>query len=348
MSLDTLKDQLKNNNIGTLYLFYGEEEYLKKYYLEQIEKKLIDDAMREMNYTLLDGKVSVNDIISNCCNMPFFSEKKVVLVKNSGLFKPTKKEAEEKPSKASKSAKKATPTEELMDFLKEIPEHACLVFYEAEVDKRLKLLDVLKKQGVVVEFELQKPAELVKWVVKFFKSEKKEIMQETAAYFVENSEQTMTEMMNEMKKLLLFCNLKETISLEDIKTICTRSIHGRIFDLMDAIVEKNSSLAIKLLDDMIMMKEPIQKILFMIAKQFRQMYEIKLLKESGASPGDAASKMSIPPFTATKLFKHCSPFTKEQLSRALNLCLEMDEGIKTGKIKDRMAAELIILEFGAL
>lgn len=346
MSLEILKDQIKKNSLQNLYLFYGPEDYLKKHYIEQIEKLLIDESMKDMNMVIVDGKTDAGLIISNCETMPFFAEKKLVIVKNSGLFKPSKKESEEKSSKAkAKTAKKLTAAEEISEYLKKLPDHVCLIFYEEEVDKRLKLLDAIKKNGLIVEFPLQKPIDIIKWAMKFIKSNGKEISHEDAAYLIENSEPYMTDVMNELKKLVQFCGDRQLISINDILKVCTRTIHGRIFDLMDAIVEKNVSLALKLLDDMVVLKEPIPKILFMVAKQFRQMYEMKLLKEEGITSNVAAGKMGISPYTATKLINHCTPFSKEKIKKAMELCVEMDEAIKTGLIKDRIATELIISTF---
>ena len=199
MSMDILKKELKENNIRNVYLFYGPEEYLKKYYIDTITQQLLSSDDMELNYSCTDGKIEADSVIQNCETLPVFCEKKVIIVKNSGLFKSEGKGAKGK----------------LEEYLTSIPEYTCLIFVENEVDKRLKLVNSIKKSGMVVEFAYQKPADLVKWVIKVVKSYKKDIVPLAASYIVENSEYSMTELLNEINKLIVFAADKKDISLDD-------------------------------------------------------------------------------------------------------------------------------------
>jgi len=221
----------------------------------------------------------------------------------------------------------------------------CLVFYEEEIDKRLKLVEIIKKNGLVVEFAFQKPAELTKWVVKVFKAFNKDIDMMTASQLVDSSELGMNEILNEINKVVLFVGDRTRVTAKDIEEVCTRSIKGRIFDLTDAIAGKDGSRAIKLLDDMVILKEPIPKILYMITRQFRQILEMKLLMEKGLSVNEAASQMGITPYAAGKVLKQSKSFTVDTLKRAIEQSLELDIAVKTGMINDRIAVELLISEF---
>jgi len=337
MSIDILKNNIKNNKIRNLYLFYGPEEYLKKYYLEAIERILLKEDLKVLNRVVIDGKADINGIMDNCEAMPVFSEKKVVIVKNSGFFKPG--------SKDGKEAKKKPAGDDFITCLQNIPGHTCLVFYESEIDKRLKAVDVIKNSGLVVEFAYQKPAELVKWVIKVFRSFNKEIDTMTASMLVDNSELDMNEILNEVNKITSFVGEKVQVEASDIEKACSKSIKSRIFDLTDAIAEKNSQRALKVLNEMIILKEPLPRILFMITRQFRHILEMKLLSSEGLSMNEAASRMGIAPYAAGKVLKQSKSFTVDELKRAIEECLHMDEAVKTGKISDRIAAELLITEF---
>jgi DNA polymerase III subunit delta len=337
MSIDLLKDDIKNKKIKNLYLFYGPEEYLTKYYLESIEKLLLSEDMKTLNRIILDGKVDIKKIIEACETMPVFSEKKVVIVKNSGLLKAKKKTEDDSKGKGADDS--------LSSYLTGMPEYTCLIFYEEEIDKRVKVIDTIKKNGLIVEFSFQKPAELVRWVVKAFKSYGKDIDTFSASQFVENCEQGMTEILNEINKVALYLGDKTKVTDSVIEKICTKSIKGRIFDLTDAIAEKNAGKSLKLLNDMIVLKEPIPKILFMITRQFRQILEMKLLNNEGLNTSLSASKMGITPYAAGKIAKQTKSFDVETLKEAIEESLEMDLAIKTGKIDERIAVELLISRF---
>ena len=343
MSIDILKDDIKNNKIRNLYLFYGNEEYLKKHYIDSIEKCILSEELKALNRVVLEGKVDARKIMDNCETLPVFSERKLVVVKNSGLFK-SKKKSDEGEGKG----KGKLQNDDLASYLKNTPPYTCLVFYEAEIDKRIKVVDAIKKNGLLVEFPYQKPAELVKWVAKVFKSYKKEIEPSTAAQLVDYGEQGMNEILNEICKVALFMGDRTRVASGDIEKVCTKSIKSRIFDLTDAIAGGDRTRALKLLDDMVVLREPLPKILFMITRQFRQILEMKLLKDAHLGLEQAAAKMGITTYAAGKIFKQTQSFTVGKLKEAIVDSLEFDVAIKTGKMDDRIAAELLITKFSAV
>lgn len=338
MSVDILKKHIKNNELKSLYLFYGPEEYLKKYYQGLIEKNLIDEDFRAMNMVVMEGKVEIKKVIDNCDTLPLFSEKKLVIVKNSGLFKSGKKAEGEK-------AKGKGSNDEFISFLQNVPSHTCLIFIEEEIDKRLKTVDAIKKNGLIVEFSYQKPAELVKWVSKALKSFNKDISTDAASELVNNSEPGMNEILNEINKLVSYSGNREKIGILDVRKVCTKSIKSRIFDLTDAVAEKNRTKAFKILEDMVILKEPMPRILFMITRQLRHVLEMKLLINDGASVNEAASKLGVTPYIAGKISKQSREFDLETLEKSLRESLELDLAVKTGKISDRLAVEMLIVSF---
>ncbi|HOJ09717.1 MAG TPA: DNA polymerase III subunit delta [Clostridiales bacterium] len=334
MSIDILKTQLKNNNIKSLYLFYGPEEFLKKFYIKSIEDQIVDKNMAALNKVTLADKVDVQKIIDNCDTLPVFSERKLVIVKNSGLFKGG--------SGGSEGKKGGRNGDALLDYIKNIPSYTCLIFYEDEIDGRLKVSKEIKSQGLVVEFPYQKPVDLVKWVYKVSKTYKKEIDAEAAALLVEGCESGMTGILNEIEKLVAYTGDRNNITLEDVKKVSSATVKSIIFDLTNAIVEKDMAASLKLLDDMIVLKEPAPKIIFMIARQFRQMLQVKILLESGNSPKEISSRLKLQPFIVEKLRKISANFNIKRLKENMEEIFECDLAIKTGKMKDRTAVELLI------
>lgn len=337
MSIDILKQDIRSGTLKQVYAFYGPEEYLKKYYIESIEKLVVDKAMKDLNRIVLEGKVDARKIMDSCEACPVFSDKKLIIVKNSGLLKGGKKETE--------ASKKSQSQGGLPEYLQNMPSYAYLVFLEEEIDKRLKLTDAVKKSGLLVEFAYQKPVDLVKWVIKVCKSMGRIMDASVASYLVEISEQGMTEIYNEIQKLVMYTEGRQSITQPDVDRICTRSVKSRIFDLTDAIAEQDAVKGLKLLNDMLMLKEPLPKILFMITKQLRQILEVRLLQNKGYAAAQVASEMGLPPFIASKLIKQSSRFSEDRLKKAMEESLEYDIAIKTGKIDEKIAVELMITSF---
>jgi DNA polymerase-3 subunit delta len=335
MSIEILKEELKNKKVRKLYLFHGQEDFLKQYYMNNIEDMILNKDFKSLNKINFEGKLDSRKIIDISETIPMFSDKKLIIIKNSSLFKANKKALEDE-------GKGRQQNDDVLELLKSLPEYLCIIFYETEIDKRLKIIDLIRKNGLIVEFPYQKPAELIKWVLKVFKSHKKEIEGSTAAFLVDNSEQGMNEIINEINKIVMYAGNRVSIKKEDIDAVCTKSIKSRIFDLTDAIAEKNIALALKLLNDMIILKEPLPKILFMITRQLRQILEMKLLNSRGLSGNEAATRIGVSPYAAGKLTKHTKYFNIAALKAAIEESLNLDLAIKTGRLNDRIALELLI------
>jgi len=332
MSEALLRKDIKEKKIRNLYLFYGCEEYLKRNYIEYIEQNLLDEGTRLLNKVVLEDNVTVTSIVDNCETLPVFSDRRMVVVKKSGLFK----------GKKAKGSAKGRDDDEFATFLKNVPNHVCLIFSEAEIDKRNKAVDIVKENGLIVEFEYRKPDELAAWAVKMARKQGCEMDAKTSAYLVEYCDSGMDDVLNEINKLCAYVAGRKKITQEDIERVCTRSIKSRIFDLTDAIARLQADKALAILDDMIALKEPIPRIIFMIAKQLRQMLQINLMLKEGATRDEITEKLGLNRYFAAKTINQARMFPIEKLEKAIETGLALDMAIKTGRIRDRAAVELMI------
>lgn len=332
MSIELLKKDIKNKSIRTLYVFYGPEDFLLNYYIDSITELLIPKELLLLNMVVLEGKQSIDKIIDSCETMPALSERRIVVIKNSGLFKSQKK----------------VKDDSIINYISNLPEHICLIFVENEVDRRLKLFTTIKKMGLAVEFAHQKPNALIKWVIRVLKASGKEIDDQTASVLINGLEPGMTDILNEANKLTSYLGDRKKVTMQDVEAVCTKSVKARIFDITDAVAEKDSTKAMKLLNDLLMLKEPVQKIYFLITRQLRQVLQVKLLREEGYTPKEIASQLSLHPFVVSKLTKQASGFKKEKLLELMSTALEMDVAVKTGKLGDhRVATEILIIKMSA-
>lgn len=329
MSIDILKTHIKNKKLGKLYLFYGEEQLLLNMYMNEVEKLLIDPATESMNKIILEGKVDVGTIIDHCDTLPFMAERKLVVVRNSMLF----------------GGKARAGRDEVLNYLSNVPEETCLIFIEETIDKRLTLTKNFKNYGMLVEFALRKPAELVSWAGTQFKAQGVSADPKALNLLVEYCDGGMTQLSNEIKKLCLFAKDTQYITSKDVEGICTRSIKSVIFDLTDAVAARNSVKALSIFEDMLSMKEPVMRIFFMISRHMRNLYELKSLIEEGIRPDEAVRESGINPYAAGKMLKQLDKFTSKQLKKAVEDCLKTDIAVKTGKIDERIAVESIILKY---
>ncbi len=323
--MKSLNEDIKTGNFKQVYLLCGEEAYLKKQYKNRLRRGLVAEE-DSMNFTAYEGKgIDVRQVIDQAETMPFFAERRLIQIEDSGFFK------------------NACP--ELAEYLPSMPPETYMVFVESEVDKRGKLYKAVKARGRVVELGRQDARTLTAWVLGMIKKDGKNITQDALALFLEKAGNDMENIANELEKLLCYVREQPAIERRDVEAVCTVTTENKIFDMIRAVAEKRQKRALELYYDLLALKEPPMRILFLIARQFNQMLQLKSLREQGCDSGTAASKAGVAPFIAKKTLAQAASFSMETLRQAVEDCVEAEEAVKTGRLGDRMAVELLIVKY---
>lgn len=355
-SLDRIKDQLKNKNISRVYLFHGSEPFLIDHYAGELKKLILGNDNQSLNLASFEGKIEIDDLIDACDTFPVFAEKKLVIVKNSGLFygKP-KKNTETNEDKATEKENPKTMVygsraqETLSEYIPDIPETTCLVFIENNVDKRLKVFKQLSKYGTVLEFNRNNPKYLVPWVIKGMNSLGKRISDEAAGYLVAISNPDMYTLRNEIFKLASYAADREEVTLEDVKLLAVPTIKSVIFDLLDAVARKNTQRALAILDDILSLKEPEQKIFAMLSKQTGELLKLKLMMENRASQAEINRYFQGKhPYAMKIMTEQAGSMSASYLKKLLSSLMEAEANYKKGLIDPRLALEVLIEELDTL
>ena len=146
----------------------------------------------------------------------------------------------------------------------------------------------------------------------------------------------------ELEKLVCYTMGRDVITKEDVDAVGTVHVTSRVFDMVAAIVAGNTKKAMDLYEDLLTLKEPPMRILFLIARQFNQLLQITELTAAGKDKGAIASALKVPPFAVGKLTAQARAFTRDQILSWVTLCVETEEAVKTGRLSDRLAVELLI------
>ncbi|MGE4213466.1 MAG: DNA polymerase III subunit delta [Anaerotignaceae bacterium] len=324
-----LWDEIKTGNLSRCYIFYGTEQYLKRQYENRLKQEFTDSLSGDMNISIFNGEVDVNTIIDAAETMPFFAEKRLILVKDSKLFKAGRKNG----------------SEQMADYIEQIPQSTCLVFIEDEVDKRGRLYKVVAKAGRGIEFKTPEEKELIAWAQKQLKRSGVDIDTKTVGYFFGCIGNGMENAESELGKLAAYKGQGGVVTTGDIDEICTRSLEAKVFDLVDAIGQRKTDRAVEIYRGMLMAKDAPMMILTMITRQFRLMLQCRVLLEAGTPQPNIANTLGQKDFVIRKCIAQAKNFTVETLKDAMKDCLEADIGIKTGKIKDDLAAEMIVIKY---
>lgn len=317
--------------IKNLYLCYGQEDYMKKQYVNKIKEQIVDPAYEIMNLDKQEGKgVSVDQIIDFAETMPFMSERRMLIIKDSGLFKSGKKEESSK----------------LADYIDKLPSSVCIVFMESEIDKRLSLYKKVSKDHEAVEFKVATEKELLTWTKKELHRYKVNMSNQATEYFIRIVPPGMESIINEIKKLAAYKTDGE-VTQEEIDQVCTKSLDIRIFELVKLLGNKDTKGVLEIYSNMLEMKEPPIRILAMVARQFRMILKVKYMRQKGHGNQSIVSRTGFRSFMVTESIRQSSNFTFGQLEAAIEECLEADANIKTGMMKPELAVELILIKYSS-
>ena len=322
-----IEEDLKQGVIRPFYLIFGTEEYLKDQYAEKLKKAVLADDSG-MNFSLFEGDgISVDEIIETAQTMPFFAERRLVLIRESGFFK--------------------SPNEEMLAFLTESPSTTCILFQEKEVDKRGRMFKYIQKEGCAAEFSELSADLLSAWIRGRLKKEGLVISPRTVSAFLDRCGTDMNLLSQEMEKLISYTAGRDEITEEDLKAVTTRQIEGHIFDMIDAATGRNQKRALSLYYDLLALKEPPLRILSLIHRQYRILLIVKDMKEKKMRDQEMAKQAEVPPFAIRKYAAIAGKLKREEIREALGECADLEESVKTGLIGDQLGVELFLIAHSA-
>ena len=326
--MQTLNQDIREQTFRTVYLLFGEEAYLKTNYKNRLRAAITGGD--SMNYNYFEGKgIDANEVIALADTMPFFASKRLILLEDSGWFKG------------------GADAEKIADFLGAIPESTCIIFCESEVDKRGKLFKAVKKYGYAAELSRQEPAQLARWAASILARDQKKIAAKTMDLLLSKTGEDMENIQSELEKLISYTMGRDVVTDEDVEAICTTQAVNKIFDMVTAISNRQTRKALDLYEDLLTLKEPPMRILFLIARQFNQILQVKELVTGGLSKNEIATRLKLSPFIAGKIMLQAKSFTKKQIYSYVETCADAEEAVKTGRLADRLAVELLICGAGA-
>jgi DNA polymerase-3 subunit delta len=280
------------------------------------------------------------EIISDLETPSFGFDKKLIIAKNTGLFK---KEGKKKVKKDDQTIKT-----KLTDYLNEnfefIKDSIVLVFIEDEADK-CDLLQFIEKNGVVCNFEYQKANQIQARLKAITNAYNVNIDVPTLSYFVECCGTDMQDLINEIRKLIEYAGENGTITKDDIDHLSIKKIESVIFDLTDSLGKKNTKVAIEVLRNLILAKEPVQKILITLYNHFRKLYLAKLALKSNK---DIISALDLKPnqtFLVNKYKMQAGYFKTSEIRKILQELSDLDYKYKIGLIDLDIGFESILCAY---
>ena len=321
--MKTIDDDIRSGNFKQIYLLYGTEAYLKKQYKDKLKNAMAapDD---NMNFTTFEGKnINPKEVIDLAETLPFFADRRVILIEDSGFFK--------------------SSCEDLAEYLTQVAPATHFIFVEEEVDKRSKMYKTVKNNGKIVEFSAQSEELLTRWILTRLKKEGKNITGSVMQLFLSRTGTDMGNIDRELEKLICYALDRDVITAEDVMAVTTEQTTNKIFEMVNAIAEHNQRKALDLYYDLLMLKEPAMRILFLVTRHFQILMQLSDMMGGGFDYKSMASKVGVPEFAVRKYAGQARAFQGKRLEQIVRECVQTEENIKTGQMADQLAVELLII-----
>ena len=331
------KADLSAGAVGCAYIFYGEESYLREYYLEELRKKLVPVGFEEFNYHRLEGKdLTVQTLTEMAEAMPMLSERTLIVVTDFDIFKLGEEQREK-----------------LIGLLEDIPPYCCLVFvYDTVAYKPNKTMKKLCKaigdHVQAVEFRAQDSSDLVAWIARRFRALDKEIDRQTAEYLIFTCGGLMTGLVPEIQKIGAYAKGK-AITQKDIDDVADPVLSAEVFKLSDAVLQGNYDLAASILGDLLKMQtEPIM-ILAALGSQLRRIYTARIAIDSGKDKYWLMELWEMKSdYPAKLLLNAAKRTTADWCADAVKMCQVLDRRMKSEKGIDSVGElKLLLVRLGA-
>lgn len=324
------KDLAEGGVPGQLYLFHGEETYLRDYYMGRLREKLLSGGMGEFNLHEIKSKdMSPHTLEEAVDCLPMMAERTLILVTDFDLFKAGEKDREE-----------------YIRIFAQLPDYCCLVFLydliEYKGDARTKLAAALKQHGTVVNFIRQDQGDLVDWVRRRFRALGKDIDSRLALELIFTCGDLMTNLIGEIEKIGAYSKQKH-ITKADIDAVATPQLDAVVFRMTDAIGERNFDRAMAVLGELYQMQEAPIKIMWSLGRQMRQIYSARLALEQGKGSSYVASLWNLKPYPADKLMASAKRFSLKWCRKAVIRCAQTDLAMKsTGQDGQELLTTLLL------
>ncbi|MCI2058259.1 MAG: DNA polymerase III subunit delta [Oscillibacter sp.] len=267
--LQRLKSDLQSGTLKNAYIFYGEESYLREYYLHQIKSTLIPAACEEFNCHILDGRtLTAQALLEMAEAMPMMAEHTLIAAEDFDLFRLPEEQREK-----------------LILLLEDLPPYCCLIFVYDTVEYKpnrtvKKLCAAIDRHVECVEFRVQDNSNLVPWVIRHFKSLDRNIDRQTAEYLIFTCGSLMTGLMPEIQKIAAYTRGK-TVTAKEIDAVADPVLSAEMFRFTDAVVQGNYDGAAVLMAELLTMQTDPLKITAALGMQLRHIYTARLAIDAG-------------------------------------------------------------------
>lgn len=333
------------DTVSNVYLFYGEENYKKRLYRDSLRKAVTGG--NDMNYSYFEGNsISFAEVYDSVVTLPFFADKRLVVVENSGKLKGKGKAQAADDAEEAEEVKDDNTDALLLKILEDLPPTTCLAFFEESVAKNKKVFKQIQKKGSVVECAGDTDVDVINWLNKGLAQAGKQASRATLQLLVDRVGTDYDKLRREYEKIISYVGDNREITTDDILAISSEDVESKIFDMLGAMGKKDVRRVLAKYNDLLVNREHPLYILAMLRIQFRTLLQTAELRNKGYTTQDVARILKKRDFVIRNAENYLrGGFKMKDVRDILDEISETDRRIKSGDLNEQVGVEMLLVKF---
>ena len=320
-----LEADIKNGIRKKVYLLCGPQAYLRNRYRDSLINILLPEG-DSINLSKYEGEgINVKEVIDLAETMPFFAERRVILLENTGFFE-------------------GAADDSFVEYMSSIPETTCFIFSEEKADARLKLYKAVEKNGTVAKFAEPTSEDIRKFILSRLSKEHRPITAGALDLLMDKCGNDFFRISGELDKLVSYTFQKDGIRAEDVEAVCSAQAEDKIFAMIDALFRHNLDEAFSYYGQLLAIQEKPQNIIGLLESQIKLIYHIRMMDSEHYSVADIYKTLGVGEYRVKKALPLARRSSKIWIRHGLEVCAEIDEATKSGRMNPRIGAETLMLE----
>ena len=318
---------LSRNQVPSVLLFEGDEEYMKQSALVALRKKLLPEGLEELNESILEAP-ETDQLIAASETMPLMADRRLVVVRDHPAL-----------------AGRAEADDRLTAYLSSVPPATVLLFYcTKKPDGRKKLYSAIRKQNGIVTFSALKDRELTAFVTDAFHSLGRECDERTADFLIFTCGSDTGRLMTEAAKIASHSGSDEPVHPDEISALATPTAECTVFQMVDAVVSGQNDRAFRLMQNQLRNGTERLYMLSMLLRQFRLLQHIRIMQYEKCSRDAIRSALGVPSFAADQYIRQAAMYTNGQIKKAVAVCFDTEYAVKSGRMNQEGSLESVMLK----
>src|SRR3989339_451202 len=320
---------LKKTTISPIYLFYGDEDYLKNEIISSIESITIEPSTKDFNYNVFyfgdknNSDTSMETVLQSANSYPFISDKKLVIVKNINKLPESQDSL-------------------LETYIDNPSKTTCLILVGGEKLPKRVLFTKIESEYPTVNFYHLFESDICRWIVEEVKYFKKNISNSATQMLLDITGENLADIKREIDKLVLYAEENTEITIEDVEICCGHFKENTIFELLPVLAAKKINTVIEILTNLLNNGVSEFAILSTIADRYKKYFKFYEISDTGANEWEATTRAGVR-FYQKDFLKDVRSLNKEDIKISLQNILNTELEIKSGR-NSKMQIEKLFFE----